>query len=85
MTMYKALHPIGDIDRLYVSKKKKGEDSLGLKIASIHRLDSKTTQKELRKTDCSDQKQHKDQYSKNNNKTKMGRKAIVWIFKETNK
>ena len=27
---------------------------------------------------------HKDQKNNNNEKTKMGRKTTVWIFKETN-
>ena len=46
MTMHKALHPRDDIDRLHVSRNKRGKDLPSLKIASIHLYkDSKTTLK----------------------------------------
>ena len=44
--------------------------------------------KMLRKTDYSDKKQykqHKHQQNKNNQKTKMGTKTIVWTFQATNR
>ena len=45
MTMHKALHPGGNVDRLYVSKKKKkAEENLpALKIAFIHQYNDKKT------------------------------------------
>ena len=44
MTMHKALYPIDDVDRLYVSRKEEEEDLPALKTALTHRYnDSKTT------------------------------------------
>ena len=39
MMMYKVLHPRNGIDRLYVSRKKEGEESPAFKIASTYRYD----------------------------------------------
>ena len=66
MTMHKPLDPREDID--YMCKEKEEEDLHAFKIASMHRYnDSKTTlKKEQRKTNYSDQKQHKDQQNNNN-------------------
>ena len=60
MKMYKALHAWDDIDRLYVSRKEGGKG-----LARIQDNVDTTTrpqhEKEKRKTDNSDQKQHKQQ------------------------
>ena len=53
ITIHKVLHPRDDIDRLYVSRKKKQEDS-------IDKTTRRLRKKEQRKTDYSDQKQHKE-------------------------
>ena len=37
MTMHKTLHPRGDVDRLYVSRKREEEDFQALKSALTHR------------------------------------------------
>ena len=37
MTIHKNLHPRDDIENYMPQEKKEGEDSLALKIASIHR------------------------------------------------
>ena len=48
--MHKALYPRDDVDRLYVSRKKKEEVDLpALKTALTHRYnDSKTTKKSIK-------------------------------------
>ena len=43
MSMYKALHPRDDVDRLYVSRKEGGKDLKALKIASMHRDNGEKT------------------------------------------
>ena len=65
MTMHKALHSRDDIDRLYVSKEERrlltsSEDSVD---TSIRRLEDY-----IKKTNCSDQKQHKQHNDQQNNK-----------------
>ena len=82
--MRKALHPRVDINRFYLSKKEREEVSLALKIPQMHRfLDSNNTYKEQRKTNYSDQKQHRST-KQNNQEAKMERKTTVWTFQTTN-
>ena len=90
MTMYMALHPRDDVDRLYVSRKQGGrrltsiEDSVD---AYIQRLED-YTEKKQRKTYYSHQKrywQHEDQQNDNNLETKMERKTTPWAFYTANK
>ena len=66
-------------------EKKEEEDLPAFKIASMHWYNDKksTKKKAQRKTDYSDQKQyrqHKHRQNKNNQKTKIGRKTIVWTI-----
>ena len=82
MTMHKALHPRNKIDRLYVSRK------VGRQCWRINTTTWRLHTKAWRKTDYNHQKQywqHENQQNDNNQKTKMGRKTTVWIFKTTNK
>ena len=48
MTVHKALHPRDDIDRLYVSRKKEGEDMPVMKTVLTHQYnDLKITYKSV--------------------------------------
>ena len=50
MTMHKALHPRDNVNRLYASRKERGEGLAALKIASIHQYkDLRTTLKRSQK------------------------------------
>ena len=78
MMMHKALHPRDDVNRLYMSTKKKGGRGLTNIVDSVNesipRLED--YKKARTKTDYSNQKlyrQNKHQQNKNNQKTKIER------------
>ena len=89
--MHKVIHLRDNIDRLYMSRKEgfSGLASIEDSIATaIRGIEDNTKKKEQRKTNFSDQKQHKqheDQQNNTNYKLEMGRKTTVWIFQATNK
>ena len=68
MMMHKTLHPKDDIDRLYVSRKERRRGLVSIEGSvdtSIRRIED-NIKKEIRQTNYSEHKQHKDQ--QNNNK-----------------
>ena len=75
---------------VYVKKGERGRGLISIEDSvdtSIRRLED-NIKNEQRKTDYSDQKQHKehnDLENKNSKETKMQRKTTVWIFQATNK
>ena len=78
--MHKALYPRENVDKKYVSTKEDRDIHSSIPVKSLPK-------KARRKTDYSHRKQYryyKHQQNKNNLKTKMGRKTIVWTFQETN-
>ena len=89
LTKHKAIYLRDDVGRQYVSRKERGR-----RLTSIEgNMDAwiwvlkDNIKKKLRKTNYSNQKQHKqykDQQNKNNLETGMGRKTTVWVFQVTN-
>ena len=67
MTMYKALYPRDDVDKLYVSRKEGGRGLTSIKTALTPRYnDSRTNRKIRTRTDYSHQKQNRQHNGKEN-------------------
>ena len=84
--MKKTLYPRDEVNGLYVSRKKWGKGLTSIDILTWRIEDF--INKEPRKSNYSDKKQHKqhkDQQNNYNLDKKMGRKTNVWIFQATNK
>ena len=81
MTMHKALHPRDVVDRLYVLRKegRRGlsciEDSIDASILQLEDYIEKHSGRLITAT-----RKNTDQQNGNDQKTKMGRKTILWMF-----
>ena len=81
--MHLALHPRDEVDRIYVSRKKRGRGLTGIKDSvdaswRLHRVS-----KARRKIDLSQQRhywQQEDKQIGNNPKKQMRRKTTQWTF-----
>ena len=81
--MHKVLHPRDDVGRLYESRKEGGrgltsnEDNID---ASIQRLEDYIENCGGRLSHRKQYWLHEDQQNNNNQKTKTGRKATLWML-----